>query len=272
MTANPEMQNSDRSGPGIPPNPSKGGPPGEVVVLRSHLLSRFPQLVSGLGTRKGGVSPEPFGMNTSFKVGDDPACVRTNRERFLAALGLVEGQLSVPAQIHGAVVRLVSEPGRYEACDGLLTRNPGLYLSVSIADCLPIFLFDPVAGIMGLVHAGWKGTRLGILSHALELLARESARPEDLVAWIGPGAGVCCYEVGEEVAAQFDTAHVERVQGRSPHLNLKEANRSQLLAWGARDENIEVFPYCTICSPELLHSFRRDGKHSGRMTGVIGIR
>ncbi len=112
-----------------------------MLVLHSDLLSGFPQLVSGLSTRKGGVSPEPFGMNTSFSVGDDSSNVRTNRERFLATLGLAGGQLSVPSQVHGDKVRLVSAPGRYEACDGLLTRNPGLFLSVSVADCIPIFLF-----------------------------------------------------------------------------------------------------------------------------------
>jgi purine-nucleoside/S-methyl-5'-thioadenosine phosphorylase / adenosine deaminase len=225
-----------------------------------------------LSTRKGGVSPEPFGMNTSFKVGDDPEYVQLNRKRYLEALQLVESQLAIPSQVHGNTVQVAGEPGRYEACDGLLTRRPGLFLSVSVADCLPIFLFDPVREHVGLVHAGWKGTRLGILSHALRLLSAESTKPEEIIAWIGPGAGVCCYEVGEEVAREFEAAHVERVKGRRPHLDLKSANRAQLLAAGVREENIEISTLCTICNPDLLHSYRRDGTRSGRMTGIAGIR
>jgi YfiH family protein len=271
MINSSDKKRPDQSGEPVRRIPVGERTPEEVVVVRSRLLSGYPQLVSGLSTRKGGVSPEPFGMNTSFKVGDDPSHVRVNRERFLARVGLTEGLLAIPSQVHGDVVRPVSEPGRHENCDGLLTRRPGLILSVSVADCLPVFLFDPVRATVALVHAGWKGTRLGILSRALELFSRESTKPEDLIAWIGPGAGPCCYEVGEEVAIQFDPAHVQRVKGRAPHLDLKSVNRDRLLAWGARDENIEISSYCTICNPDLLHSYRREGKNSGRMSGVIGI-
>jgi polyphenol oxidase len=242
----------------------------EPVLTRFGLFAKYPNLVSGMSTRKGGVSPEPFGMNTSFSVNDDPDRVRLNRERFLRELGISEDRLAVPSQVHGDTVRLVTEPGRYESCDGLITRSPGLFLSVSVADCLPIFLNDPVRETVGLVHAGWRGTKLNILSHALRIFAEESTRPEDLFVCIGPGAGACCYEVGEEVAREFDAVYVHRIAGRKPHLDLKAVNRSILVAAGVPDGQIEVSAACTICSAELFHSYRRDGKKSGRMMGVIG--
>lgn len=248
-----------------------GSGPGEPVLIRSRLFAMYPRLVFGLSTRKGGVSPEPFGLNTSFKVGDDPSRVAANRERFLKKLRVPENRLAIPSQVHGSAVLLVSAPGRFEACDGLLTRTRELFLAVSVADCLPIFLFDPATESVGVVHAGWRGTNLGILANALERVAEGSSKPEHLIAFIGPGAGACCYEVGEEVARDFDPLYVDRPEGKRPHLDLKAANRAVLIGAGVPEQNIELSTYCTICNPDLLHSYRRDGKQSGRMMGVIGI-
>jgi YfiH family protein len=211
-------------------------------------------------------------MNLSFSVGDDPDLVRQNRDRFFGMLQIPQDRLAIPSQVHGATVLTVASPGKYDQCDGLVSSEQDLFLTISVADCLPIFLFDTVAMAVAAVHAGWRGTRLGVLANALKILFESiGSRPENLLAYLGPSAGVCCYEVGEEVAEQFDPAFVTRPPGGKPHLDLKAANRAILMEAGVLRETIEVSAYCTICNPELFHSYRREGAHSGRMRGVLGL-
>ena len=245
---------------------------GHPGVIESRLFTVYPNLRFGVSTRRGGVSPEPFGMNLSFKVGDDPLLVRQNRDRFFGMLQVPQDRLAVPSQVHGATVRVITSPGKYDQCDGLVSSEREIFLAVSVADCLPVFLFDPVTMTVAAVHAGWRGTRLGILSNALEILFEViGSSPENLLAYLGPSAGVCCYEVEEDVAEQFDPAVVTRRSGNKPHLDLKTANRAVLTNAGVPDPNIEVSAYCTICNPALFHSYRREGAQSGRMMGVLGL-
>ncbi len=243
----------------------------EVRVVHSQLFSSHAGVVFGMSTRIGGVSPNPFGMNTSFRVGDDAELVRENRKRFLSILGIQDSALAIPGQVHGDSVRFVTETGRYEECDALVTDRRGVALSVSVADCLPIFLFDPKNCLAAAVHSGWRGTRLGILSKAIRMLVERSSRAGDILAFVGPGAGSCCYEVGEEVAVQFQPVFVARNDAGRARLDLRAANRAMLAAAGISDGNIEISDSCTICNPEFLHSYRRDGARSGRMMGVIGL-
>lgn len=99
-----------------------------------------------------------------------------------------------------------------------------------------------------------------------------SAKPDTLRAYIGPSARVCCYEVGEEVASQFDERFRVRKERARPYLDMQSFTTSLLTEMGLRHEHIEISPYCTICMPELFHSYRRDGAKSGRMRGIIGLR
>jgi len=241
-------------------------------VIQSRLFSVHPSLRFGISTRRGGLSPEPLGMNLSFSVGDDPLFVRQNRDRFFGLLKIPQDRLAVPSQVHGATVRAIMFPGKYDRCDGLVSSERDIFVAVSVADCLPVFLFDPATMTVAAVHAGWRGTRLGILSNALTILFEDAGTgPENLLAYLGPSAGVCCYEVGEDVAEQFDPAFVRRQPGSKPHLDLKAANRAILIGAGLPDPNIEVSEYCTICNSKLFHSYRREGAHSGRMMGVLGL-
>jgi len=227
-------------------------------------------LVAAFSTRRGGVSPDPLGLNLSYKVGDDPSNVRKNRELFFLPLGISLDRLAVPGQVHGSTVRVVDQPGEYPETDGLLTSRPGLFLSVSVADCVPILLHDPDRGVVGAVHAGWRGTAAGIAQTAIRTMnAAFGSDPGSLLASIGPSASVCCYVVGPEVAERFAPRFRQEQEG-GVCLDLKEANRSQLIEAGLRPANIELSPHCTISEPELFHSHRRDGMKSGRMMAVIG--
>jgi YfiH family protein len=245
-------------------------PPG-LTLVRSRLFAEIPGLVFGMSTRHGGVSPPPLGLNLSFHVGDDPRHVAENRSRFFGALAVGQDRIVLPKQVHGTTVREVSAPGVSPECDALMTREAGLFLAVSVADCVPIFLYDPDRSSVAAVHAGWRGSRGRIVERVVgRLCAGDRSGPGRLRAYIGPSAGVCCYEVGEEVGSLFGPEFLRRSTGGKAHLDLKQFNRYLLTTSGVRENNIEVSEDCTICNTSY-HSFRRDGNRSGRMYGVIGL-
>jgi YfiH family protein len=240
-------------------------------IVTSEVLSRFSGVRFAMSTRNGGASPEPLGMNLSFKVNDDPANVRLNREKFFGGLSISANDQAFPHQCHSTSVLNINHPGEYEACDGLVTVVPSLWLTISIADCVPIMMFDTKKKVVAAIHAGWRGTVGRVVRNGVHLMRSEfSSKPSDLVVYIGPSAGACCYEVGEEVAEQFSRDVLTRVNS-SFHLDLKKENKSQLVHEGVLEENIELSSSCTICSPKLFHSYRRDKEHSGRMMAVIGL-
>ncbi len=242
-----------------------------IPIVRSALFERFSGLRFGMSTRRGGVSPSPLDLNLSFNVGDDPENVRKNRELYFAALGVDSSRVAFAGQIHGDVVRQVKDPGKHDACDALETVAPGIFLAVSVADCIPVFLYDPFARCVAAVHSGWRGSEAKIVVRALERLsAAYASRPENIVAFIGPGAGACCYEVGTEVAVKFPEEYRMKGRGANPHLDLKKWNKDLLEDAGVEPSHIELSPSCTICDVRF-HSYRRDGSGSGRMLGVIGM-
>lgn len=224
-----------------------------------------------MSTRKGGVSAPPYGMNLSYHVGDDPVSVRENRRAFLESVGASEETLAQVKQVHSAAVLRADRPGAYDGADALVSNTRGLWLGISVADCLPVFLADPVHMAVAAVHAGWRGTEGSIVKNAVRLMAEEFGTSEGgLLAYFGPSARACCYEVGPEVARKFSDEVVERRDGRL-YLDIVKENVSQLVEMGVSERNIEIDPLCTITEKELLHSYRRDSNRSGRMLGVIGI-
>jgi hypothetical protein len=153
----------------------------------------------------------------------------------------------------------------------LITNVPNIFLCVTVADCVPVFVLDRTAGALAVVHAGWRGTANHIVSIAVKALCAVcGAHASRMEAFIGPAAGECCYEVGEEVAAAFMAPLVARRDGRL-YVSLKEANRAQLVDAGLLDSSIEVQSGCTVHEASLYHSHRRDGSRSGRMVGVAGM-
>ncbi len=185
------------------------------------------------------------------------------RSALLARQGIRRDRLYGLRQVHSRRVQLIEEQPPEEAAaveaDGLLTTRPDAVLSVTVADCLPIFLADRRTGAFGIVHSGWRGT--GIVREALALLAsRFGCRPAEISVVIGPGIGACCYAVPEERAELFAAEHgpgtVRREKGGQPRLDLRAANIGILRAAGV--EEIGVVTDCTSCSSRL-GSFRRQG-------------
>jgi len=224
--------------------------------------------VHGISTRKGGVSTGPFtSLNLGTKTGDDEASVAENRRRFLEALDAVPDAMAEPEQVHGTAVAVASSAGRFPETDGLVTDRPGVLLTLLVADCLPLFLCDPERHAIGLVHAGWRGTRDGIAAGAVRLMvSRFGCRAEDMRVFVGPGIGPCCYRVGSDTASQFDPRYV-----RDGRLDLRRANRELLLEQGIKESSILISGLCTACHTELFFSHRAEGGRTGRMMAVFGI-
>lgn len=232
-------------------------------------------------TRQGGVSGGPFAsLNLGRGVDDDPAAVAHNRAAVLQALGLDPAGHVEASQVHGAVVAVVDGAGAgrvIEGADGMVTGDPQVVLTVHAADCVPLLLADPRQGVVAAVHAGWKGTAAGVVVEAVRVMAdRFDGRPEDLLAAIGPSIGPCHYEVDEPVLVRFrvwpwrDEVFTPNDRGRW-QLDLREANRRQLVDAGVPAAQIEVIDLCTYDHPDLFFSHRRD-RITGRMAAVIAAR
>jgi polyphenol oxidase len=236
----------------------------------------------GFFGRRGGVSTGIYAsLNAGPGSGDDPAAVALNRQRIAAAMGLKPDRLLSAWQVHSADALVVSGPfeGERPQVDGLVTRAPGLGLSVLTADCAPILLADPIARVAGAVHAGWKGALGGVIEAALARMVGLGAAPTRIVAAIGPCIGQDSYEVGPEFMAAFTAAEPGSArffkpgQGDRLLFDLKGHCAGRLRAAGVGA--IDVLPHDTCASPEDFFSNRRRVKAGepdyGRNLAIIKL-
>jgi YfiH family protein len=203
-----------------------------------------------------------------------PSATAHLARRLAESLGHADLPIARATQVHGrrvVAVRRAIPPRETELAgegDVLVTARSGVALAVQTADCVPILLFSD--GGVAAVHAGWRGTAAGAAAEGVRALAEESGRePSGMHAVIGPAIGICCYEVGGEVAASFAGDFVRRGCGGKFRLDLKGANRAQLVAAGVSPDRIEVLPFCTRCGGPHLASYRRDGAGAGRMIALV---
>ena len=175
--------------------------------------------------------------------------------------------LTTCVQVHGAtVVRAEREESWREcdACDALWTSDRGVSLAIKVADCLPVALIDATHGVIANVHSGWRGAVQRITAAALDAAPVDPAATR---AWLGPSIRVCCFEVGEEVATQFDDRFVDRTRAR-PHVDLVAFTIDILRSRGIT--HISDSELCTRCDGSIFHSYRRHGAGSGRNLVVVG--
>ncbi len=240
------------------------------VIILPEIFRQFPEIIAAQSTRLGGASPEPLGMNLSSHVGDVQENVDENRRRFFESIGVAGSARKVyQNQIHSANINLVSgDEGIVRESDALITWEPNVLLAVSVADCTPVLLYDPKSKLIAAVHAGWRGTEQMIALAAIRKMVDLGAQPHNIYAFIGASASGERYEVGIEVATLFEEKHLRELGNQKFLLDVKSANLDQLLFAGIPREQIEISPLCTIAD-DRLHSFRRDGKRSGRMLAVI---
>lgn len=243
------------------------------MLITPHIFSGLP-LAAAQSTRRGGVSKPPFGsLNLGLSVGDDPQHVLQNRALFCEALGISPGQLALSRQVHGSGVLVAREPQQAEGFDAIITGTPGVFAAVFIADCTPVLIFDPVNKACAAIHAGWRGTVDGITTKALGKMQEEfGTRPADCLAFIGACISFDAFEVNADVADHFaETEKRYNAPSGKFYVDLKGANRRQLLEGGLHKHNIEVSPYCTVLNNELFFSHRREKGTTGRMMAVIGF-
>jgi YfiH family protein len=167
--------------------------------------------------------------------------------------------LVVPDQVHGVDIIRISDKTKefaFEA-DGAITDRSDICLSVTTADCLPVIFADPISGYFAAVHVGWRGFVGGIVENIYEKMADRKMNVSATRFAIGPGIGVCCFEVGPEVAALFDEAFISKHNGVF-HVNLSAAVADKLESLGAAGSNIDINRDCTSCKSELYYSYRRD--------------
>lgn len=245
------------------------------LFRRPAQFSHFTSLVAAESTRHGGVSRQPFAsLNLGLFTPDDPDAVEENRHRFFAGLDLDPSRIASSRQVHGNEVLVAFAPGRYEGYDAVVTDRRDLFLTVTVADCTPILLFDPVRQAVGAVHAGWRGTTLQIVAKALLTMHKTfGSRMADCHAYIGTCIDADSYEVDADVADHLPPPFKQWDDERGKFLvDLKAANRHQLLAAGLPPEQIEVSPFSTFLDNEDYFSHRKEKGQTGRMLALIGMR
>lgn len=238
------------------------------------LFSKYPHLLQAFSTRRGGISKTPYdSLNLGLHSGDDREAVSQNRRLFFERLALPRNRLVFPEQVHSGNVRLVKSPAIVPACDALITSEKNLFLTIQTADCFPVFLFEPTAQAVGIVHSGWRGTAENIGGKTIALMENKlNCRVEQMLAAIGPGVQQSCYQVDLVTASHFSEKYLAPDGQGHFKLDVQSAVLDQLLDAGLRREKIAMDTTCTHCAADRYYSYRRDGKRSGRMMGVIGLR
>lgn len=197
---------------------------------------------------------------------------QTPRRKFLAEISHRDFPFAMAQQMHSSRVAAVETAGEIPNVDGLATNIRGLFLTIAVADCLPIYLWSQGAECIALLHAGWRGTAAGIASEGVRLMMeRYGAEPGALAAILGPCICPSCYEVGPEVTRRFGDSVLSGGRSGRFHLDLRKANLQQLIEAGVPEEAIQSDDRCTCCRPDLFFSYRREGERAGRLIAALAL-
>lgn len=267
-------------------------------MLGYELMKAYPNISCFSTTRHGGCSKGNYAsFNCNGYCGDEVEDVDHNRELLRSLLPGNQVELVIPHQTHSDHVKVVDLPyinrcseawkasnvktecfrpnTELEEVDALVTDIPGYCLCVSTADCVPVLLYDSQNKAVAAIHAGWRGTVARIVEKTLAVMNRRyNSQGKDIIACIGPSISWEAFEVGDEVYqafydARFDMNLIARKKAKW-HIDLWEANRQQLLAYGVKPENIEVSGICTYNNNDDFFSARRQGIRSGRiLSGIL---
>jgi len=259
-------------------------------LVKSKLLSAYPELISACSTRLGGVSSGIHkSMNLGFYNGDEKEKVSENYRIITNTLGTSPERIVLGKQTHKNYVKKVNredagkgviKPVDYDDIDALITNEKGLVLCILTADCVPVSIYDPVNKAIGLAHSGWRGTVAEITAETIKAMTKEfSSNPKDLILSTGPCICKKCYEVSEEVAINVRKVYNDTSDILFPHkeddkyqLDLTAAIKSTALNSGLLAENIEIQELCTNCNPELLFSHRATGGKRGTLATFLGLK
>jgi polyphenol oxidase len=252
----------------------------EITWLNVPQWKRHDGLLHGFIGRRGGKSVGVYyGLNVSYRVGDDAKIVSQNVCDMKQVVGIHDGRIITMKQVHGDRIIEVKDPSIKEAgeADGMLTREKDAFLSVLTADCVPVLFSVADRKVAAVVHAGWRGSLAGIAAKMVHFLnAQHGILPEEIEAAIGPAIGPCCYEIKEDVSRPLidrwgKIAHgcVEHREGKI-FLDLRRLNRLTLKQAGVPSRQIFKVGPCTSCASEDFFSYRREHKETGRQISFIG--
>ena len=252
----------------------------DITHIKVPQWESYEGLLHGFMGRRGGKSAGPYaGLNTSYRVGDDPKVVSQNVCDVKLAVGIHDGRVVTMRQVHGDHIVEVKDKKLKEAgeADGMITGEADLYLAVLTADCVPLLFVAPKQRLAGAVHAGWRGTLAGIAEKTVRLFKSQyHVEESDLEVALGPSIGVCCYEVKDDVAGplmkrwgKLTTPSIFVREGKS-FVNLRRLNRDILRAAGVPGNKLFQVGPCTSCAANEFFSYRRERSETGRQISCIG--
>jgi len=245
-----------------------------LMLYKFERLAAYPELCHGITGRSGGTSPPPFDdLNMARSVGDDAGNVAANRRLLQARFDAM-----TPIylhQVHSSTVAVLDGDGGGDGpvvpgeADAVVTDRRGRLLTILVADCQPVMLYDPVASVVANIHSGWRGSIANIIGRTVAAMQdRFACRPADILAGIGPSLGPCCAEFvnfREEIPPALWSYRVAE-----NYFDFWALSRDQLERAGLRPEHIESSGICTRCRSDLFFSYRA-AKETGRMAAVIGM-
>lgn len=259
---------------------------GRIHYLAPCFETENPLTLQGFTTRHEGVSRPPYNsLNLGMTTDDAPHNVEGNRSLLARTFGISQERLVTVRQTHSSDILVIDAPNEdfshfmgIEA-DAVITSQPEVMIGVTVADCVPVLLYDPVGKVIAAVHAGWQGTAANIAAQTVQGMAGIfGCRPGDIRAAIGPCINPCCYQVDQPVKDGFkaQTALWQTVsQPDGPgrwRLDLALANRMQLEEAGLATSAIQTAGNCVCCQKELFFSYRRDHGETGRQIGFIMLK
>ncbi|MTI81372.1 MAG: peptidoglycan editing factor PgeF [Firmicutes bacterium] len=261
-----------------------------LPVYRIPAFTKTGLVVHGFTTRLGGSSGGNYtSLNLGLHVNDTTDNVLDNRKNLCRSMGINFDHLVVGQQVHGDEVFTVTREhlGRgndsledaIPGVDALITDKPGVPLTSYYADCVPLFFFDPVNKVVGLAHAGWKGTVQKIGVKTLQKMHKQfGSKPEEILVGIGPSIGPCCYVVDNRVITKLQQAFgywnelVVSCGEQQWMLDLWESNRRAIMNFGVKEHKISVAKLCTSCHSDIFFSHRASGGCTGRMASFIMLK
>jgi YfiH family protein len=264
----------------------------ESLLFLQPWMKTDHHLTAGFTTKNGGFSQDDYkALNLGLHVQDTPSTVAANRQKVAEQLEMPLSKWICAEQVHkNSIVKVTesdAEKGVYDyhegipGTDGIYTNRKDLLLTLCFADCVPLYFLAPNYGMIGLAHAGWKGTVENIAGEMIKKWTKEEGIPlHEIYAAIGPSIGGCCYIVDDRVISRvnrvLDTEDARSCYGTVSAgqyaLDLKEVNKRLLLKAGVLPDRLLVSELCTSCKEDLFFSHRRDGGKTGRMLSFIGYR
>ena len=255
----------------------------DFKYLTFPIFDEYDELLHGFTTRKGGVSKVAYeSMNLGFGTGDDEENVSKNYHIMADKFRIKIEDIVETDQTHTNNIRYVTEKDKgrammdpkYTDIDGIYTDKKNVVLMSFHADCNAVYFYDPVKSLIGLSHAGWKGTVLNITGEMIKAFIELGSNPADIKAAISPSLGQCCFEVDKDVADMFIAADIKYkdfmiTKGEKYHFDLWEINKYNMIKEGMSENNIEVAGLCTKCHNDLFFSHRGQKGKRGLMSGIL---